>query len=305
MFIYAFYNYTFNYNESLILRISPLLIIGLSEVSYESSILFHWMQWPLNLISRPVDVCFALQCSSSFINWRSKTLRILITPWYALLQFPCVRFPFVRTYWQILTLEHPQFLSWCSGQRVFVQTLKDGLWGQKVKTPHPGCWRCLYTTPLFIPVAAAVVCHCYCNSAPLIRARSQTRRIPGYPEDTRVCAWPSGQLLGARLLVYLCCWYAYFHRPLGLAYKMLVWRWNYQSFHDGNRKASTTHSKWETTQDMIPFIRNQVTDAGRQPFSHCGATFQQQCGGAAGRHRLPRVVPPTSPCALIGSKQIL
>lgn len=106
MFIYAFDNYTFNYDENLILRISPLLIIGLSEACYESSILFHWMQWPLNLISRPVDVCFALQCSSSFINWRSKTLRILITPWYALLQFPCVRFPFVRTYWQILTLEH-------------------------------------------------------------------------------------------------------------------------------------------------------------------------------------------------------
>lgn len=157
MFIYAFYNCTFNYNENLILRISPLLIIGLFEASYESSVLFHWMQWPLNLISRPVDVCFALQCSSSFINWRSKTLRILITPWHALLQFPCVCFPFVRTYWQILMLEHPQFLSRCSGQRVFVQTLKDGLWGQRVKTPHPGCWRCLYTTPLFIPVAAAVV----------------------------------------------------------------------------------------------------------------------------------------------------
>ena len=102
MLIYAFYNYTFNYNENLILRISPLLVIGLFEASYESSILFHWMQWPLNLISRPVDVCFALQCSSSFINWRSKTLRILITPWYALLQFLCVRFPFVITHWQTL-----------------------------------------------------------------------------------------------------------------------------------------------------------------------------------------------------------
>ena len=41
MFIYAFDNYTFNYDENLILRISPLLIISLSEACYESSILFH------------------------------------------------------------------------------------------------------------------------------------------------------------------------------------------------------------------------------------------------------------------------
>lgn len=240
MLIYAFYNYTFNYNENLILRISPLLVIGLFEASYESSILFHWMQWPLNLISRPVDVCFALQCSSSFINWRSKTLRILITPWYALLQFLCVRFPFVITHWQTLTLEPPQLLSPFSGQRVFVQTLKDGLWGQRIKTPHPGCWHCPHTAPLFMTqllsppprLLLLQLSHHWSGPSPRPLGAQAVQKI-----RVCMCAWPSGQLLSARPLVYLCCWYAYFHRPIGLAYKTQVQRWNYQNFQDGNCKA--------------------------------------------------------------------
>lgn len=71
---------------------------------------------------------FALQCCSSFQNQKLKTLwRILITPWYALLQYPCVCFfDFVIIFWQSL-LPHLQS-SWpCvqAGEFIFVQMHRD------------------------------------------------------------------------------------------------------------------------------------------------------------------------------------
>lgn len=307
MLIYAFYNYTFNYNENLILRISPLLVIGLFEASYESSILFHWMQWPLNLISRPVDVCFALQCSSSFINWRSKTLRILITPWYALLQFLCVRFPFVITHWQTLTLEPPQLLSPFSGQRVFVQTLKDGLWGQRIKTPHPGCWHCPHTAPLFMtqllsPPPRLLLLQL---SPPLIRAQSQAPRSPGCPEDTRmyvfVAIGPIAQCQAPGLSLLLICLFPSSHRTClqNASAKMKLSklsRWQLQSLN---------HTHWvrdHTIPDSIhmkPSHRlGKAALASICPFLSVVPPFNSSARGAGGRHRLPHLTSPSSPCCI-------
>ena len=49
-----------NYKEKSIFKLSLSLIIGSSVASHENGIHFHWIKQSLTLISKLVDICFAM-----------------------------------------------------------------------------------------------------------------------------------------------------------------------------------------------------------------------------------------------------
>ena len=163
-----------------------------------------------------------------------------------------------------------------------------------------------YRTTLYdAAVVSATTASATATLTPLIRAQSQAPRSPGCPEDTRmyvcVAIGPIAQCQAPGLSLLLICLFPSSHRTClqNASAKMKLSklsRWQLQSLN---------HTHWvrdHTIPDSIhmkPSHRlGKAALASICPFLSVVPPFNSSARGAGGRHRLPHLTSPSSPCCI-------
>ena len=177
--------------------------------------------------------------------------------------------------------------------------------GTEGQDSAPGCWHCPRTAPRFMPQLLSPPPRLLLLqlSPPLIRARSQAPRSPGCPGDTPmyvcVAIGPIAQCQAPGLSLLLIRLFPSSHRTClqNASAKMKLSklsRWQPQSLN---------HTHWvrdHTIPDSVhmkPSHRlGKAALASICPFLSVVPPFNSSARGAGGRHRLPRLTSPSSPC---------